>query len=60
MKEQDLLENFFMDGRIILKCILHKEFEYMDFIQLVVIHISYNFNTNLYVHAPSVDLYRFS
>ena len=49
-----------MDGRIILKCILHKEFEYMDLIQLLIIHISYNFNTNLYVHKPRVDLCRFS
>jgi len=49
-----------MDGRVILKCILHKEFEYMDLIQLVVIHISHNFNTHLYVPIPRVDLYRFS
>jgi len=49
-----------MDRRIILKCILHKEFEYLDLIQLVIIHISYNFNTNLYAHKPKVDLYRFS
>jgi len=46
VKERDLSENFFMDGRVILKCISHKEFEYMYLIQLVVIHISYNFNTN--------------
>jgi hypothetical protein len=49
-----------MDGRIILKCILQKAFKYMDLIQLVVIHISYNLNTNLYVHIPRVDLYWFS
>jgi len=50
VKGRDLLENFFMDGRIILKCILHKEFEYIDLIQLVIIHISYNFNTNLFIY----------
>jgi len=32
----------------------------MDLSQLVVIHISYNFSTNLYVHVLRVDLYSFS
>jgi hypothetical protein len=49
-----------MNRRIILKCIIQKECEYVDLIKLVVIQIPYDLNTILYVHILGVELYRFS
>jgi hypothetical protein len=49
-----------VNGRIILKCIVRKEYEYVGLIQLVVIHIPYNLNTILYVHIRGVEFGRFS